>query len=63
MEISHFLYCHFTLLCGLNWAKEATEKLEPEIENIEEVLLDAYYVHLDESQIKVGGTASNEVCA
>ena len=47
----------------INWAKEATEKLEPEIENIEKELLDAYYAHLDESQIKVGGTASNEVCA
>ena len=47
----------------INWAKEETEKLEPEIENIEKELLDAYYAHLDESQIKVSGTAFNEVCA
>ena len=47
----------------INWAKEVTEKLEPEIENIEKELLESYYAHMDESQIKVGGTAFNEVCA
>lgn len=47
----------------INWAKEVTEKLEPEIENIEKELLESYYAHVDESQIKVGGTAFNEVCA
>lgn len=47
----------------INWAKEASEKLEPEIENIEKELLDAYYANIDESQIKVNGEAFNEVCA
>ena len=47
----------------VNWSKEAKEKLIPEIENIENELLDSYYAHFDESQIKVDGKAFNEVCA
>ena len=47
----------------INWSKEAKEKLMPEIENIENKLLDSYYAHFDESQIKVDGKAFNEVCA
>ena len=47
----------------INWSKEAKEKLMPEIENIEKKLLDSYYAHFDESQIKVDGKAFNEVCA
>lgn len=35
----------------------------PEIENIEKKLLDSYYAHFDESQIKVDGKTYNEVCA
>ena len=46
----------------MNWAKEATEKLEPEIKNIEKELLNAYYANIDESQIKVNGETFNEVC-
>ena len=46
----------------INWSKEVKEKLEPEIENIENKLLDSYYAHFDESQIKVDGGAFNEVC-
>lgn len=46
-----------------NWAKEAKEKLMPEIENIEKELLNSYYAHFDESQIKVDGESFNEVCA
>lgn len=47
----------------LNWAKIAKENLMPEIENIEKQLLDSYYAHFDESQIKVDGESFNEVCA
>jgi len=46
----------------INWSKEAKEKLEPEIENIEKELLEAYYAHFDESQLKVDGIAFNEIC-
>ena len=46
----------------INWSREAEKKLEPEIENIEKELLDSYYAHFDESQIKVDGKAFNEVC-
>ena len=46
----------------INWSKEAKEKLAPEIENIEKELLNAYYTHCDESQIKVDGNSFNEVC-
>ena len=47
----------------MNWSKEAEEKLMPEIENIEKELLNSYYAHFDESQIKVDGNSFNEVCA
>ena len=47
----------------INWSNEAKEKLIPEIENIENEILNSYYAHFDESQIKVDGEAFNEVCA
>ena len=47
----------------INWSKEAKENLIPEIEKIENEILNSYYAHFDESQIKVNGEASNEVCA
>ena len=47
----------------INWSNEAKEKLKPEIENIETEILNSYYAHFDESQIKVNGEAFNEVCA
>lgn len=47
----------------INWASEAKELLMPEIEHIEKELLNSYYTHLDESQIKVNGEAFSEVCA
>ena len=46
----------------LNWSKEAKEKLMPDVENIEKELLNSYYAHFDESQIKVDGNSFNEVC-
>lgn len=46
----------------INWSEEAKNKLMPEIENIEKELLNSYYAHFDESQIKVDGKAFNEVC-
>ena len=47
----------------INWSNEAKEKLMPELENIEKEILNSYYAHFDESQIKVNGEAFNEVCA
>lgn len=47
----------------INCSNEAKEKLIPEIENIEKEILNSYYAHFDESQIKVDGQAYNEVCA
>lgn len=47
----------------INWSHEAKEKLMPEIENIEKEILNSYYAHFDESQIKVDGQSYNEVCA
>ncbi len=47
----------------INWSNEAKEKLMPEIENIEKEILNSYYAHFDESQIKVDGQSYNEVCA
>ena len=47
----------------INWSNEAKENLMPEIENIEKEMLNSYYAHFDESQIKVNGEAYNEVCS
>ena len=47
----------------INWSNEIKEKLEPEIENIENEILNSYYAHFDESQIKVDGNGFNEVCS
>lgn len=46
----------------INWSQEVAQKLQPEVETIEERLLNTYYAHFDESQIKVDGEAYNEVC-
>ena len=47
----------------INWATDAKETLKVEVENIENEILNSYYAHFDESQIKVNGEAFNEVCA
>lgn len=46
----------------INWSKEISEKLQPEIEKIEKELLNSYYAGCDESQIKVNGKFYNELC-
>lgn len=46
-----------------NWTEEISQKLEPEVEHIEEELLNNYFAHCDESMIKVNGDNWNEVCA
>ena len=43
----------------VNWNKDLSLKLNPEIENIEEKLLDSYYLNHDESQIKINGDGHN----
>lgn len=47
----------------MNWAKELSNALEPELQHIEEELMNSYYAHFDESNIKVNGKNSNEICA
>lgn len=47
----------------INWNKELSENLSPQIENIEESLLNSYYLNHDESQIKINGNGYNVLCA
>ena len=47
----------------INWSKEAKENLMPELEQIENNLLNSYYANFDESQISVNGKSFSEVCA
>lgn len=45
------------------WNKELSNKLMPEINQIENCLLDSYYINHDESQIKIDGDGNNILCA
>lgn len=47
----------------INWNIELSNKLIPEINHIEEQLLNSYYMHNDESQIKIDGDGYNTLCA
>ena len=47
----------------INWNNELSTKLLPEITNIEEKLLDSYFINHDESQIKINGNGYNVLCA
>lgn len=47
----------------VNWNKEISNNLNPQINNIEEKLLDSYYLNHDESQIKIDGNGYNILCA
>jgi len=47
----------------VNWTNELAYKLQPEIESIENELLSAYYVNLDESSIKIDGDNYNVINA
>ncbi len=44
-------------------SEELSNKLQPQISNIEEKLLNSYYLNHDESQIKVDGDGYNILCA
>ena len=46
----------------INWNNEIASKLNLEIKNIEEKLLDSYYLNQDESQIKINGDGHNILC-
>ena len=46
-----------------NWNNEIKNHLMPQINNIEEKLLDSYYLNHDESQIKIDGNGYNILCA
>lgn len=45
------------------WNENISNNLMPEINKIEESLLDSYYLNHDESQIKIDGDGSNVLCA
>ncbi len=45
------------------WNKDLSNKLMPEIKNIEECLHSSYYINHDESQIKINGNGNNILCA
>lgn len=45
------------------WNKELSNKLMPEVNQIEKCLLDSYYINHDESQIKIDGEGNNILCA
>lgn len=47
----------------INWNEEMANILMLEIDNIETKLLDSYYLHHDESQIKIDGDGYNILCA
>lgn len=45
------------------WASDIAFRLTPEIKNIENKLLEGYYLNHDESQIKINGDGHNILCA
>lgn len=47
----------------INWSNELSNKLLPELNNIEEKLIDSYFINHDESQIKINGNGYNVLCA
>ncbi len=47
----------------INWNNEICIRLTPQINQIEEKLLDSYYLNHDESQIKINGDGYNILCA
>lgn len=46
----------------LRWNKTLSENLKPEIEKIEESLLDSYYINGDDSTIKIDGESFYDLC-
>mgnify|MGYP000039099882 FL=1 len=47
----------------INWNNELSNKLLPELNNIEKKLLNSYFINHDESQIKINGNGYNVLCA
>ena len=47
----------------INWNNRLSKDLMPQIKNIEEKLLNAYYSNIDESGIKINGESYNQICA
>ena len=46
-----------------NWNNNLSTILSPQLNNIEEKLLDSYYINHDESQFKIDGESYNTLCA
>lgn len=46
-----------------NWNNNLSTILIPQLNNIEEKLLDSYYINHDESQFKIDGESYNTLCA
>lgn len=47
----------------INWNNEISSKLSSELKNIEDNLLNSYFINHDESQIKIDGDGYNVLCA
>lgn len=47
----------------INWNNQLSILLVPQLNNIEEQLLNSYYINHDESQFKVNGESYNTLCA
>ena len=46
----------------LNWDTELANKLQTEIAQIEDSLIEAYYLNCDDSSLKINGTGYNDLC-
>lgn len=46
----------------IRWNKDLANNLAPEISNIEEKLIQAYFLNCDDSTIKINGTGYNDLC-
>ena len=47
----------------INWNNQLSNLLAPQLNNIEEQLLNSYYINHDESQFKIDGESYNTLCA
>lgn len=46
----------------LKWNKDLAIKLQPEVNNIEKELTEAYYLNCDDSSLKIDGSSFNDLC-
>lgn len=46
----------------LRWNNELATKLQPEVNHIEEKLVESYYLNCDDSSLKINGSSYNDLC-